>query len=378
MSPILVRPVREQLEHDRIIRLLQAKSRRSTRPDEPWQRAERRRSAAARRRCIPDLVLQSLGARPSAAGGRRGRDRRVGQPSRGAGASGRISRSCARRSTCTCPSSMVDVARRLCEDNQIHRQRDLELSRRRRRGPVHARPSSKEPCRREPVEGPTAPRTGAARPAVPSGCRAAHGRRCPRGKPARAATRGRAKRPSRPAAPRASRPRKAAAEAQSRAKKRRASRKKTQVDTVAVRSRFSRDKRGYEHIYLIHASQHGAASPRARDSVLVSHAARRQGRPRAVRRGRAAGARSAVSRRRVRLGGLIGHADRRRRTSSTGASGGVRRRPPGRPRKRPSERRPRRRASRCRDGDAQELSPAGRAPRPDRRQSAGVADAVER
>ena len=28
MSPILVRPVREQLEHDRIIRLLQAKNRR--------------------------------------------------------------------------------------------------------------------------------------------------------------------------------------------------------------------------------------------------------------------------------------------------------------------------------------------------------------
>ena len=28
MSPILVRPVREQLEHDRIIRLLQVKSRR--------------------------------------------------------------------------------------------------------------------------------------------------------------------------------------------------------------------------------------------------------------------------------------------------------------------------------------------------------------
>ena len=28
MSPILVRPVREQLEHDRIIRLLQSKSRR--------------------------------------------------------------------------------------------------------------------------------------------------------------------------------------------------------------------------------------------------------------------------------------------------------------------------------------------------------------
>ena len=28
MSPILVRPVREQLEHDRVIRLLQAKNRR--------------------------------------------------------------------------------------------------------------------------------------------------------------------------------------------------------------------------------------------------------------------------------------------------------------------------------------------------------------
>ncbi len=45
MSPILVRPVREQLEHDRIIRLLQAKFRRKYEVGmNPGSRAERRRS----------------------------------------------------------------------------------------------------------------------------------------------------------------------------------------------------------------------------------------------------------------------------------------------------------------------------------------------
>ena len=49
LSPILVRPVREQLEHDRVIRLLQAKyKRKSDSRDQPRQRAERARRADRR------------------------------------------------------------------------------------------------------------------------------------------------------------------------------------------------------------------------------------------------------------------------------------------------------------------------------------------
>ncbi len=59
MSPILVRPVREQLEHDRVIRLLQAKSRRryeaGINPDAEQNVAVGSGPSAL----YPDVVLQS-------------------------------------------------------------------------------------------------------------------------------------------------------------------------------------------------------------------------------------------------------------------------------------------------------------------------------
>lgn len=59
MSPILVRPVREQLEHDRIIRLLQAKCRRryevGINPGAEQNAAVGNGDASV----YPDLVLQS-------------------------------------------------------------------------------------------------------------------------------------------------------------------------------------------------------------------------------------------------------------------------------------------------------------------------------
>ena len=65
MSPILVRPVREQLEHDRIIRLLQAKNRRQYRGrDQSRRRAERRRSAAAPAAVYPGSRAAVARARP--------------------------------------------------------------------------------------------------------------------------------------------------------------------------------------------------------------------------------------------------------------------------------------------------------------------------
>ena len=55
---------------------------------EPRRRAERCRSATGRTRCYPDLVLLSQDRGRKAAGRRRGRDRRIGQSPRGAGAVG--------------------------------------------------------------------------------------------------------------------------------------------------------------------------------------------------------------------------------------------------------------------------------------------------
>ena len=88
MSPILVRPVREQLEHDRVIRLLQAKLKRKhdvainigddqSRRLEDWPGSD-----------VPRPCALLPGQEQEARRGHRGRDRRVGQPSRGHGAVG--------------------------------------------------------------------------------------------------------------------------------------------------------------------------------------------------------------------------------------------------------------------------------------------------
>lgn len=119
MSPILVRPVREQLEHDRIIRLLQSKYRRrfdvGINPGAE-QNAPVGSGAAA---VYPDVVFHS--------------------PERGkrlwAVAEVETSESVNHLEALAewaafsrlraafhlyLPANMVDVARRLCEDNQIH------------------------------------------------------------------------------------------------------------------------------------------------------------------------------------------------------------------------------------------------------------------
>ena len=65
--------------------------------------------------------------------------------------------------------------------------------------------------------------------------------------------------------------------------------------------RFTRDKRGYEHFYLVEPTTNRRGKVAAARALLVSLAARHQGRPRAVRRRRAPRARSAESRRHLRL-----------------------------------------------------------------------------
>ena len=119
LSPILVRPVREQLEHDRVIRLLQPRYKRrftvginpgieqtfpvGTAPDAPVSR--------------PGADVAGDGQ--EAGGRRRGRDRRVGESARGDGPVGAASAACRWSSSSTCPSGVAPVARRLCGDHGI-------------------------------------------------------------------------------------------------------------------------------------------------------------------------------------------------------------------------------------------------------------------
>jgi len=118
VSPILVRPVREQLEHDRVIRLLHAKSRRryeaGMNPGAEQNAAVGSGPAAV----YPDLVLQSS---------ERGRrleavvEVETGESVNHLEALAEWAHFAKLRAAfhLYVPSGMVEVARRLCEDNQI-------------------------------------------------------------------------------------------------------------------------------------------------------------------------------------------------------------------------------------------------------------------
>jgi hypothetical protein len=119
VSPILVRPVREQLEHDRIIRLLQAKFRRryeaGINPGAEQNTAVGVGPAAR----YPDLVLTSLD---------RGHRLQVvvevetGESVNHLEALAEWAHFSKLRAPfhLYVPAGMVDVARRLCQDNGIH------------------------------------------------------------------------------------------------------------------------------------------------------------------------------------------------------------------------------------------------------------------
>ena len=119
MSPILVRPVREQLEHDRIIRLLQTKSRRrydaGINPGAQQNAAVGSGPAAI----YPDLLLfsQERGHRLQAV-----IEVETGESVNHLEALAQWAHFAKLRAAffLYVPASMVDVARRLCEDNQIH------------------------------------------------------------------------------------------------------------------------------------------------------------------------------------------------------------------------------------------------------------------
>lgn len=119
MSPILVRPVREQLEHDRLIRLLQTKFRRKYDAGMNPGTEQNVPVAAGPTVLYPDLVLQSAD---------RGRklqavvEVETGESVNHLEALAQWAHFGKLRAAfhLYVPAGMVDVARRLCEDNQIH------------------------------------------------------------------------------------------------------------------------------------------------------------------------------------------------------------------------------------------------------------------
>lgn len=119
MSPILVRPVREQLEHDRLIRLLHTKFRRKfeagMNPGNEQNAAVGTGSAAL----YPDLVLMApdRGHRLQAVV-----EVETGESVNHLEALAQWAHYARTRAAfhLYVPANMVDVARRLCEDNQIH------------------------------------------------------------------------------------------------------------------------------------------------------------------------------------------------------------------------------------------------------------------
>ena len=118
MSPILVRPVREQLEHDRLIRLLQVKLRRKFEAAINPGNEQNTPVGVGPTAVYPDLVLLSLE-----------RSRRLqGVVEVETGESVNHLEALAQWThlgklraefQLYVPAGMVDVARRLCEDNQI-------------------------------------------------------------------------------------------------------------------------------------------------------------------------------------------------------------------------------------------------------------------
>ena len=118
MSPILVRPVREQLEHDRIIRLLHGKSRRRYDAGMNPGAEQNAGVGSGASTVYPDLVLHSS---------ERGRkleaviEVETGESVNHLEALAEWAHFARLRAPfhLYVPAGMVDVARRLCEDNQI-------------------------------------------------------------------------------------------------------------------------------------------------------------------------------------------------------------------------------------------------------------------
>jgi hypothetical protein len=186
VSPILVRPVREQLEHDRIIRLLHAKVRRKYEAGMNPGVEQNTPVGTGPTALYPDLVLASLD---------RGHRLQViveietGESVNHLEALAQWTPYSKVRAAfhLYVPAGMVDVARRLCEDNHVYAaeiwsyhivgdQPRFTLVHRNREAPpaVRTRPAAR------PVNGPAAPR---AKPTPPAAKRARVAKSKPKPKP---------------------------------------------------------------------------------------------------------------------------------------------------------------------------------------------------
>ncbi len=182
MSPILVRPVREQFEHNRIIRLLHAKFRRKYEAGMNPGAEQNMPVGTGPAAIYPDLVLLSQDGRHRLqviveieTGESVNRLEALAQWAH----YGRVRAAF----HLYVPAGMVDVARRLCEDNQIHVTEIWSyhiIGDEPRFTLVHRnREAAKAPARTRPAAKPAA--KPAARPSASSR------KAAPRAKPARAA-----------------------------------------------------------------------------------------------------------------------------------------------------------------------------------------------
>ena len=167
MSPILVRPVREQLEHDRLIRLLQVKLRRKFDAGINPGAEQNVPVGAGPRRVYPDLVLLSLergrrlqGVVEVETGESVNHLEALAQWTHLAKLRDRVSPVCAgRHGRCRAPAVRRQPRRR---------QRNLELSHHRRSGAVHARaPQPRSAAARAPPTQPRRSPRSASKPVPP-------------------------------------------------------------------------------------------------------------------------------------------------------------------------------------------------------------------
>jgi hypothetical protein len=172
VSPILVRPVREQLEHDRIIRLLHSKFRRKFEAGMNPGAEQNVSVGSGATALYPDLVLlsQERGHRLQGVV-----EVETGESVNHLEALAQWAHFAKTRAAfhLYVPGGMVDVARRLCEDNHIHvgeiwsyhsvgdQMRFTLVHRSREAPPVLARPRT--PVRQQPAARPAPARSTAGR-----------------------------------------------------------------------------------------------------------------------------------------------------------------------------------------------------------------------
>ena len=176
MSPILVRPVREQLEHDRIIRLLQSKFRRKFEVGMNPGAEQNAAVGSGPSALYPDLVFlsQERGHRLQGVV-----EVETGESVNHLEALAQWAHFAKTRAAfhLYVPAGMVDVARRLCEDSHIFvgeiwsyhtvgdQVRFTLVHRNREAPPVMPRPRT--PARQQPATRPTPARSAAGRTTSP-------------------------------------------------------------------------------------------------------------------------------------------------------------------------------------------------------------------